>query len=316
MGEDVYCPVCRRALSEASHNADVFAYQCTTCGRHRMDGSTRAMLPERVSNNPKAQALLGYALRKMQRQNDWPMLTPSLVDQILQETKLPSVPDQQSNLIVWLAEAQEKIGAGENVTVDETSHQAIIGAHTPAGVTYILQLLEDRGLTFPRSRVANGYTVRLTHRGWERYEELTRGAVGGRKAFMAMPFGIERLNRRFRELYRDAVKQAGFDLVRLDDEPKAGLIDDRLRVEILTARFLVAELTEANAGAYWEAGYAEGQGKPVIYLCEEAAWKTSHFDTNHRTAVIWRDGNDAEAMEQLKAMIRVTLPAEAKLMDD
>jgi hypothetical protein len=34
------------------------------------------------------------------------------------------------------------------------------------------------------------------------------------------------------------------------------------------ARFLVADLTDRCPGAYWEAGFAHGLGKPVIYMCE------------------------------------------------
>ena len=53
------------------------------------------------------------------------------------------------------------------------------------------------------------------------------------------------------------------------------MIDDRLRVEIQSARFLIADLTHENRGAFWEAGYAEGLGKPVIYTCEESVFNTS-----------------------------------------
>jgi nucleoside 2-deoxyribosyltransferase len=63
------------------------------------------------------------------------------------------------------------------------------------------------------------------------------------------------------------VAATGFILRRLDDEPKAGLIDDRMRAEIQASRFVIVDLTHMNRGAYWEAGYAEGLGKPVIYTC-------------------------------------------------
>ena len=38
---------------------------------------------------------------------------------------------------------------------------------------------------------------------------------------------------------------------------------------IRDAKFVIADLTHDNNGAYWEAGYAEGLGKPVIYICEK-----------------------------------------------
>jgi nucleoside 2-deoxyribosyltransferase len=57
--------------------------------------------------------------------------------------------------------------------------------------------------------------------------------------------------------------------------------------------FLIADLSDNNEGAYWEAGFAEGLGKPVFYICCEkdpsdpTKDKKTHFDTNHRHTVRW-----------------------------
>ncbi len=81
---------------------------------------------------------------------------------------------------------------------------------------------------------------------------------------------------------------------------------------------LLADLTHDNEGAYWEAGFAEGLGKPVIYTCEREKFKEmkTHFDTNHHLTVIWDKGDPSKAAEELKATIRATLPDEAKLEDE
>ena len=96
------------------------------------------------------------------------------------------------------------------------------------------------------------------------------------------------------------------------------MIDNRLRVEIRRSRFMIAELTDSNRGAYWEAGFAEGLGLPVIYTCEESYFreKRTHFDTGHQHTVVWREDEMENAIEDLKATIRATLPADAKLSDD
>ncbi len=91
-----------------------------------------------------------------------------------------------------------------------------------------------------------------------------------------------------------------------------------MRVEIKRARFLIADLTHANNGAYWEAGYAEGLGKTVIYTCEQQVFddraQGTHFDTNHHLTVKWNPENPDMAVESLKATIRATFP-EAKQED-
>lgn|SRR5262249_10702322 len=156
----------------------------------------------------------------------------------------------------------------------------------------------------------------LTFKGWQRWHDLQRGAATGPTAFMAMQYGDSRLDRIVNDWFRPAIRQTGFRLVRLDDEERAGLIDDRIRVEIQSARFLVADLTTGNKGAFWEAGYAEGLDKPVIYTCEQSAFSTaSHFDTNHHLHILWDESGLEQAMERLKATIRVTIP-EAKRADD
>jgi len=78
----------------------------------------------------------------------------------------------------------------------------------------------------------------------------------------------------------------------------------------------LADLTHHNKGAYWEAGFAEGLGKPVIYLCRKDVFEDktqgTHFDTNHHLTVVWDPADLTDAAEKLKATIRATLPREAK----
>jgi nucleoside 2-deoxyribosyltransferase len=135
-----------------------------------------------------------------------------------------------------------------------------------------------------------------------------------------MKFGEPVLDNIIDNYFRRAVTDTGFQLFRLDDKPEAGLIDARLRNEIRNCRFLIADLSHANAGSYWEAGYAEGLGKPVIYTCEKSVFdgdsKTArpHFDANHHLTVVWEVGNPQFAASRLKETIRYTVP-EAKQTD-
>ena len=121
------------------------------------------------------------------------------------------------------------------------------------------------------------------------------------------------------EVVKPAVEMAGFELRTLAEPQAAGLIDDHLRVALRTARFVISDLTSGNKGAYWEAGFAEGLGRPVIYSCRKAEWENKdtkpHFDTNHLNTIIWTHDDPGTARENLKATIRATLPAESKLTD-
>jgi hypothetical protein len=142
--------------------------------------------------------------------------------------------------------------------------------------------------------------------------------IESRTAFMALKFDQAAVERMVQECVRAAVKRTGFELRILTDQQGAGLIDNKIRAGLLAARFVISDLTYGSHGAYWEAGFGEGRGIPVIYTCERAEWEKNktHFDTNHMGTIIWDKADLKKAEDALVAMIRATLRAEAKQTDD
>lgn len=245
-------------------------------------------------------------------------LYTNTVEEILKRP-LPRPREQADLLIRWLAENID--GPGRTAFVEPLTHSSTIGAKSAEGFALVLHHLLDVGLiegTAPESFESRGQAeVTLSFDGWDYYERLRLGGATYRKAFMAMKFGDMLLDQVLERVFKPSVRQTGFELVRLDETPRAGLIDDRLRVEIQSSDFLVADLTHDNLGAYWEAGYAEGLGKPVIYTCEKAKFDSekTHFDTNHHLTIVWDKDSPDRAGEDLKATIRATLPHLAKQQD-
>ena len=81
-----------------------------------------------------------------------------------------------------------------------------------------------------------------------------------------MQFNDSELDAFVKDIVKPAVKEGiGYDLVDMNDVARAGIIDNIMRTQIRDAAFVIVDLTHENSGAYWEAGYAEGLGKPVIY---------------------------------------------------
>jgi hypothetical protein len=254
---------------------------------------------------------ISHAIVKMNRNEQFPELTDELVERLAKNPVLPSPPEQADNLLLWLGEGLP--GPGPIVDIAARPLRAIAGSPTDETFVYAVKYLLAEGF-LDGEETSQGARATLSFKGWARYDELKRGRTDSRKAFMAMPFGNERMETVFAR-FKAAVEQTGFDLIKLDEKPKAGLIDNRLRVEIRTSRFLVADLTDGNQGAYWEGGFAEGLGKPVIYSCEESVFNKTHFDANHLHTVVWNIDNLDEAAELLKVTIRATLPDEAKMTD-
>ncbi len=307
-------------MGEPRTFGDTIEYQCHNCGVFRLSGTAAAIVAN-AGYAPMERAKLSYGLRRM---GGNALLTSHSLESIIQDTKLPDASSLQDNLLRYMH--SELAGPGESMELWAPAMRGWLGALSSASVRWVIdQALASDLIMGMAVRPAGGddefrlLNATLTIKGWARVEELLRSANGSRKGFMAMKFGDHQLDAVFREHFKPAVLQAGFDLMRLDDEPRAGLIDDRLRIEIRTSRFMVADLSHTNAGAYWEAGFAEGLGRPVIYTCRKDVFDNPatkpHFDTNHYLTVVWDPADPALAAEQLKAVIRVTLPTEAALFD-
>lgn len=313
---DQNCPICSSIVKETSRggSADFHDYKCPVCGPFTI---TRTALHNLRSEKltEKKSALLSHAIRRMQKQNSWPEINSKILDVIMESNYLPSPAEQADNLILWIGDNID--APGVEIGVDPDLHKAIIGAVNNHNFHFIVSSLIEQGLVLSKSEMVKR-PVTLSFKGWQRYELIKKGALDSRKAFMAMPFGNDLIDKLYRDYFKKAVEQTGFNLFRIDEEPKAGSIDDRLRVEIRTSKFLIAELTGGNHGAYWEAGFAEGLGKPVIYTCESSYFRNegTHFDTNHLHTVLWEPNRLEEAAERLKITVRATLPEDAKLKDD
>ncbi len=151
--------------------------------------------------------------------------------------------------------------------------------------------------------------VDLTLDGWERYEAERQGQISGSYGFIALKFGDPALDPFLQDVIKPAVASVGFTLEDMRDAARAGVIDNVMRARIRDAAFVLVDLTHGNAGAYWEAGYAEGLGKPVLYLCERSIFdeKGTHFDTNHCTTIMWDADDSSSFTAELVATLRRSL---------
>lgn len=152
--------------------------------------------------------------------------------------------------------------------------------------------------------------VNLSLDGWEEYNKERLGAFDGNYGFIAMKFGDEQLDLFVRDVVKRGIReQLGVDLIDLRDVEQAGVIDDIMRVKIRDAKFVISDLTHDNHGAYWEAGYAEGLGKPVVYICNKEKFEKvgTHFDVNHCTTIAWSTEDSEGFCSRLIATLRRSL---------
>jgi hypothetical protein len=270
---------------------------------------------------------LSHIIRHQQRTDGRPFLIDldALWDLKLADP-LPAPQEQADNLVLWIGAHQGDPAAPIQEYAERVSAWIGISIGSDGGARGLRWLLNQPEmaeiLTFSQRPISpEGHPVglQLTMKGWSRYDELLHRRVNNRIAFMAMKFGDHDLDRVVEDCFKPAVSEAGFELRMLTDRQGAGLIDDQLRVALRNSRFSIVDLTHGNRGAYWEAGFAEGLGRPVIYTCRKDKWGQKdandewivHFDTSHLVTIIWDPDDLDQAARRLTATIRNTLPDEA-----
>lgn len=320
--ENTVCQICGMQAIRSHRDAmqDLNSIDCVRCGSYRITGTAQIIVGDPASggcllNSDEKKAAAGHWLRSMQRFEKRPFLHADKIKELAKNPYFPPLNEQLSLLLELIGNRCGSLGI--EVKLSRIKDQYIFGATSPDTMKSLLEHLSSQGLLVfdPNDSISGDFEdvihlTRLTVPGWLKYEDIKRGRTNGRKAFIAMPFGRRDLEEEWLPAVRKAVDETGFKLERVDDEPAPGLIDTKMRLEIRDARFLIVELTGDNLGAYWEAGFAEGLGKPVIYTCQSEV--NPHFDVEHSFRVIWDSSDLDPAIRTLKATIRNALPDAAQ----
>lgn len=313
----VICKIC------ASENVEmvtdgangVHSINCPKCGKFKIVETGWDDITSHFTS-PDELHLLSHEIRKSQINNSMPFWDIERCEKVRSEKRLPSYAEQMNGVIEWVGD--NTAYPGKEVDLSQPAIFGITGVQNQDALLFFLESLSEDGLlSYGYLSIDGSITVVLTLSGFEKYDAIIKGKNSYDKVFMAMQFGDAQLNQVLNECFKPAVEQTGFKLVKLDDQPQAGLIDIRMRQEIKTSKFMIADLTHENLGAYWESGYAEGLGKQVIYTCNKDKFEKAktHFDVNHHLTIMWDKDNLDAAAEDLKAAIRFTFP-DAKQVDD
>jgi nucleoside 2-deoxyribosyltransferase len=323
------CLICWTPNVSLREISGIAVYSCPRCGNWGLarltadiTNSLQNKLGDWDAKSVHLRSRLSHMIRRQQRPDMGYVQMPIAGDFETWhlEEALPAPSEQLDLLIVAVGDYQPSAAESTKMSADALSAEigAMITRQSPnAGLGWLLDQPNTKSLVERHGDAGNAILLRLTMEGWLRHGTLKRARIESRRVLMAMQFNDPELDQVVEKSFRPAVKCTGFELRLLTDKQPAGLIDDQLRVALRTSRFVIADLTHSNNGAYWEAGFAEGLGRPVIYTCREKEWRErkTHFDTNHLVTVVWSIEKLDHATEQLVARIRATLPEEATMTD-
>jgi nucleoside 2-deoxyribosyltransferase len=135
------------------------------------------------------------------------------------------------------------------------------------------------------------------------------------RCFVASAFGRDDVDAIFDHVIKPLLRK-GLHIIplRVDRVEHNDDIDDKIFELLDQADFCIADLTYARPSVYYEAGYAFGKGKPVIYIARKDHLKAVdsdphglfriHFDLQMKNVIPWSEPNEG-FKKRLAARIRV-----------
>ena len=132
---------------------------------------------------------------------------------------------------------------------------------------------------------SGSFPLCITAKGWD---ELS-GNVNiepSDQCFVAMWFDDSMIDV-FSSAICGGIVAAGYKPIRIDNKEHNNRIDDEIVAEIRNSKFSVADFTGQRGGVYFEAGFALGLGRSVIWLCRKDEMEKLHFDTRQYNFIIW-----------------------------
>ena len=297
MADDkMLCPICRLdAAAQRKKNAETI--QCRRCGKFEIADSLVGTFQQGLS--AADQRLLPYLSAYIRQADDRREVVVLRTDnwQELAKAHVGTSPSHKvRKLLEWFKSRSPHLGAQVSITGE--LDYPLVDAVSSAELGFVLQYTLD--LNYIKR---NGDSFQLTVPGWEHLQPATGGIPG--RCFIAMSFDPS-LDDAFQSgIYLAVKKDCDFEPIRIDRVHHNEKICDKIIAEIRLSQFVVADFTFQRAGVYFEAGFAMGLGRPVIWTCREDDFDNTHFDTRQYNHIIWETPQDLR--EKLADRIRATI---------
>ncbi|MBZ5506048.1 MAG: nucleoside 2-deoxyribosyltransferase [Acidobacteriia bacterium] len=300
------CAICDQSPSDGvkMRNSGIFdglLIDCPRCGQYELVGL------EAISSSykwtPEIRSSLSCAARQAFAAGQPLRITAANVVEFAGPHMDTRVSDNQERLLREAARraGRPQMGASFSLTQDFT----LIDCHSAEEFNWHIEWLETQKLVFRTGAGPDTVQLTLSMEGWKQVQPIPRaGGIPGR-CFVAMWFDTS-MTEVFELGISRAVTDCGFPPpIRIDRKEHNNQITDEIIAAIRDAEFVVADFTGNRGGVYYEAGFARGLGRPVIYCCKASDFEDRHFDTQLINHIKWSGPTDLR--QNLANRIKATI---------
>lgn len=313
------CPVCGKPLiaKSESTNYDATFYNCKYCKKFMLEDDFERVCLKTISSIDLVRLRnLLYTSPESSRYRREPICEENL-QELLSLTNYPkTLIDKIDNTLAYFAEKTSNFG--QRIEVNPKTLYRELFCIDVKELGEILKALKKSGYISSDDTAECGtrFKVWVEMAGLKHYDENLRQRKRLNQCFVAMWFNeevdIENHRPNMTEIYANAIKPAienenRFNSVRIDCVEYCNDINDEMIAQIRKSKFMVVDLTGYRGGVYYEAGFAEGLGLPVIYTCHkkwlegdfEKNIEKVHFDVNHKNIIVWEEDKLEEFKNKL-----------------
>lgn len=237
-----------------------------------------------------------------------PVINNETLEKLIRNAIVPTSPEEKINsLLNYLHSLQSFEGSQINWLASEDKDDLARRLYFKnyQELAFYLFTLKEKGFIDGRDVTtkdgASLVGLRLTYEGLAKVIEINESGAQSNRCFVAMSFSSSQS--KTRNALRTAIANCGYETIIIDEQHINSdvTINDAIIAEIKKSKFVVADFSEHKHGVYFEAGFALGLKKPVIFLCPTRDFNQTHFDTNHYPHIIY--DTSEELTEKLQTKI-------------
>lgn len=320
MQNDV-CPLCGKIATFSSNDelSRMYSIQCPSCGEFSFSRKFKMLFSVSLSLADKAM-LSGYVREMNSLSDNEVFITAENYNDILSSSLIPhTINAKLTKLILYVY--RKTVALGHRIDLIANADYPICYAITPEEFSELLKVLQSLGYIVSHSGSIDTQfcSASITYKGMEYAESLSKRSSLSSSVFVAMWFSPEMTS-----VYETAIKPAieakecgSYKAFRVDNHEHNNDITDEIIAGIKECRFLVADMTGYRGGVYYEAGFARGLGKSVIFTCrkdwfdgerspdDKPIKERIHFDINHQNIIVWENPEDLK--QRIINRIRATI---------
>jgi nucleoside 2-deoxyribosyltransferase len=321
-GKQVACPICGTlAEYENVYNFNLVSYECGSCGRYAIGYEYLTRIDKDIF---ASYLLFNCNLFSIGEKNIFYYIGSDETFEYLYKEYPNSRIVRNKEVENWypknFSERIDYILLGLAKLSDYTGKSVSVIGQKGNSLLFIKRYIGDKSLSkenideqnvFIREYLVEQKFAKSEHsqlillpKGMERVDELQKNQTNSKQAFIAMSFSEEMS--KVQNAIEKAIIGAGYIPRVMNKIEHNNQIVPEILYEIKQSKFVVAEFSTNNNGAYYEAGYAYGLGKEVIHVCNTDKFKAEgHFDIKQISAVLWN--SDEEITELLLKRIEATI---------